>query len=208
MKTPFIIGVAGGSGAGKTYFINQLVKNFDQGNLCLISQDNYYKKIDLVPVDKNGIKNFDTLEAIDFDLFITHLIKLQHGETITMKEYTFNNKDKKPGNISLKPAPIIIIEGIFVFSYPKLNELLDLKIFIESAEDDKLKRRIFRDEIERGYDKSDVMYRYEHHVNPAYKKFIEPYKSSADHVVSNNQFIELQISEISKCIKETLLNLK
>ena len=186
MKKPFIVGITGGSASGKTLFLDRLLSSFDPGEVCLISQDNYYKPRHLQPIDSQGIHNFDTPFSIDFEQYADDIRKIQHGETVFREEYTFNNASKKPKLLTFAPAPVVVVEGIFVLYYPELSELLDLKIFIDAKDHIKLKRRIIRDKVERGYDLDDVLYRYEMHVMPTYEKYIEPFKSEADLIVPNN----------------------
>lgn len=190
MNSHYIVGITGGSGSGKTYFINSILKKFSIRDICFISQDNYYRNIHQIPKDMHGIENFDTLEAIDFGQFEIDLKSLMRGESVTLPEYTFNNKNATPKLITLDPAPIIIIEGVFVFAIPRIQEMIDLKVFIEASDILKIKRRVMRDAVERGYDMEDVFYRYEHHVDPAYKKYIEPYKKVSDIILSNENQLE------------------
>ena len=186
MIKPYIIGITGGSASGKTKFLNQLVKSFDESQMCLVSQDNYYRPRNEQPIDENGVHNFDTPNSIDFEAYANDIAALKEGKVVQREEYTFNNPDKKPDLLEFKPAPIIVVEGIFVLYYPQVANQLDLKLFIESQEHLKLKRRIIRDNEERGYDLEDVLYRYEKHVYPTYEKFIKPFMSDADLVIPNN----------------------
>ncbi len=186
MERPYIVGITGGSASGKTKFLNSLLEAFDPQQICLISQDNYYKPIELQTLDEAGVHNFDIPSSIDFEAFKNDIIAIRAGKSVKRAEYTFNNPDKKAAVITLNPAPIIIVEGIFVFYNPQILELIDLKIFIDADEPVKLKRRIVRDKVERGYDLEDVLYRYEKHVAPTYEKFIKPYKSEADIIIPNN----------------------
>lgn len=186
MKKPFIVGITGGSASGKTLFLERLLSSFDPGEVCLISQDNYYKPRHLQPIDSQGIHNFDTPFSIDFEQYAEDIRNIQDGKTVYREEYTFNNSAKKPKLLTFVPAPVVVVEGIFVLYYPELAELLDLKIFIDAKDHIKLKRRIIRDKVERGYDLDDVLYRYEMHVMPTYEKYIEPFKSEADLIVPNN----------------------
>lgn len=186
MTNPFIVGITGGSASGKTLFLERLLNTFEEDEICLISQDNYYKPLHLQPKDENGIENFDVPQSIDFEEYASDIRKIQKGETVYRKEYTFNNTSKTPKTLTFNPSPIIVVEGIFVFYYTELTELLDLKIFIDAKDHIKLKRRIIRDKVERGYDLDDVLYRYEKHVMPTYEKFIKPFKNEADIIVPNN----------------------
>ncbi|WP_020596653.1 uridine kinase [Spirosoma panaciterrae] len=183
---PFIVGITGGSASGKTSFLKDILNAFDEDEICLISQDNYYLSRDVIPVDDQGIHNFDLPETIDHHLYAQHIGQLHNGEIITQKEYTFNNPSVVPRILTFKPAPIIIVEGIFVFHFRELADQMDLKIFIDAKNSIKLERRVKRDAEERGYDLDDVMYRWKYHVKPTYRQFIKPYRAEADIVIPNN----------------------
>lgn len=186
MTKPFIVGITGGSASGKTLFLEHLLRSFSSEELCMISQDNYYKPKHLQPVDEQGIANFDTPHSIDFEQYAQDIRIIQGGGTVIREEYTFNNAAKKPKMLTFAPAPVVVVEGIFVLYYPELAALLDLKIFIDAKDHIKLKRRIIRDKVERGYDLDDVLYRYENHVMPTYEKYIKPFKNEADLIIPNN----------------------
>lgn len=190
MKSPLIIGITGGSASGKTFFLHSLLSHFTDDEICLISQDNYYKEIEFVPRDRNGVENFDVPESIDFELFAKHINDLRAGKEVHKMEYTFNNSTIKPKDLVFKPAPIIVVEGIFVFHDPYISQMLNLKVFIDAKEHIKIRRRIIRDNNERGYDLQDVLYRWENHVAPTYEKFIEPTKHDADLIINNNHHFE------------------
>lgn len=196
MKKPFIVGITGGSASGKTLFLERLLNTFEPGEVCLISQDNYYKPRNLQPIDAQGIHNFDTPMSIDFEEYAADIRKIQAGETVTREEYTFNNASKTLKILTFNAAPVVVVEGIFVLYYPELAELLDLKIFIDAKDHIKLKRRIIRDKVERGYDLDDVLYRYEMHVMPTYEKYIKPFKNEADLIVPNNHSFDKALEVI------------
>lgn len=186
MEKPFIVGITGGSASGKTLFLERLLNTFEEDEVCLISQDNYYKPRELQPIDSQGVHNFDRPESIDFEEYASDIRKIRAGETIQREEYTFNNVAKTPRLLTFRSAPVVVVEGIFVLYYPELADLLDLKIFIDAKDHIKLKRRIIRDKVERGYDLDDVLYRYERHVMPTYEKYIQPFMNDADLIVPNN----------------------
>lgn len=193
MKTkqvPYVIGITGGSASGKTFFLHSLLSHFSEDQVCLISQDNYYKTLDAVPIDENGVENFDLPAAIDFETYANHITDLKNGKTVYQKEYAFNNPNALPKMLEFKPCPIIVVEGIFVFHSLEVSNLLDLKVFIDAKEHIKIKRRIIRDNNERGYDLDDVLYRWENHVAPTYEKYIEPTKCDADIIINNNKHFE------------------
>jgi uridine kinase len=201
MKTPYIIGITGGSASGKTLFIKTLMKHFNDGEVCLISQDEYYKKIEFQPLDEKGIANFDTPFSIDNEQLAKDLQDLKNNKVVHKEEYTFNNPALTPRIITYQPAPVIIIEGVFVFYHPDIANQLDLKIFLDAKEFVKLKRRITRDQSERGYSIEDVLYRYEYHVSPTYEKYIEPFRHEADLVIPNNNGFEKGLEVVLSFIK-------
>jgi uridine kinase len=210
MNKPFIIGVAGGSGSGKTFFLKCFLEHFTEAEVCLVSQDDYY-----IPVAHNMTKeeimyyNFDLPSTIDYEHFNDDINRLVSGETILKKEYTFNNHDMVPRMLEIKPAPIIIVEGIFILHFRKVASLLNLKIFIEADDHIALQRRVKRDLLERGYSRDDVLYRWVNHVVPAYNKYLLPYKSECDQVITNNSHEAEDIicvtEAISKNLRKTLL---
>ena len=198
---PFIIGITGGSASGKTLFLTRLMEQFDTDDICLLSQDNYYRPKEHQTKDENGIENFDLPGAIDDVAFAADVEKLRSGEIVTREEYTFNNSDKIPNLLNFYPKKILVVEGIFVFHFPEVAKLLDLKIFIDAQDKIKLKRRIKRDNEERGYDLQDVMYRWKYHVKPTYEEFIRPHKRICDIVIPNNQHFEKGLQVIVSYLK-------
>ncbi len=186
MGKSLVVGITGGSGSGKTHFLNGLAGAFSAGEICFISQDNYYKPLDQQHRDENGIENFDLPESIDHTAFQQDLRKLKAGQSFVKKEYAFNNAGAAPIMLEFKPAPIIVVEGLFIQYFREIEQELDLKLFIEARDHVKLGRRIRRDQKERGYDLDDVLYRYEFHVMPVYDTLIKPLKHRADLVIPNN----------------------
>lgn len=201
MNTPYIIGITGGSASGKTLFIRTLMKHFGDQEVCLISQDEYYKKIEFQPLDAKGIVNFDTPFSIDNEQLAKDLKDLKENKVVYKEEYTFNNPALTPRILTFKPAPVIIIEGVFVFYHLEIANQLDLKIFVDAKESIKLKRRISRDQTERGHSIEEVLYRYEYHVSPTYEKYIEPFRHDADLVIPNNNGFEKGLEVVLSFIK-------
>lgn len=201
MPKPYTIGITGGSGSGKTYFIKALSSHFKPSEICLISQDHYYKPREIQKVDERGVKNFDLPESIDREQLHADIQRLQAGEVVQKQEYAFNNPNIKCQVLEFKPAPILIVEGLFVQYFPEIEKELDLKIFIEAKDYLKLSRRIRRDNEERGYDLDDVLYRYHHHVMPVYESLIEPLKHSADFIIPNNHQFEAALTVMVRALK-------
>lgn len=200
----YTIGITGGSGSGKTFFINELSKGFESDELCLISQDHYYKDHSHQKIDERGVTNYDIPEAIDIDEFYSDILRLKRGETVARMEYTFNNPSALRSMLQFRPAPILIVEGLFIQYFPHLEQQLDLKIFIEAKDHLKLSRRIRRDNDVRGYDLDDVLYRYQHHVMPVYESLIEPLKHKADLVIPNNHHFTHALDILSHGLRSKL----
>lgn len=195
MAKPYVVGITGGSGSGKTLFMNKLLEELP--NASLHSMDNYYIEIDKQPRDANGIENFDKLESIDIDKFTEDLKTLISGQTIELDEYTFNNDKQTAKKIRIESSEVILVEGIFVLAMESIRELLDLKLYVDAPDYLMMSRRIIRDAEERGYDLNDVLYRYQHHVTPAFKKHIEPSKQWADLVIPNHVNFDPALKVIS-----------
>jgi len=204
MLQPFVLGVTGGSASGKSHFLRQLLSQFEPGEVCLMAQDHYYKKQELVPLDDNGVHNYDNPQAIDSALYRQHILAVRSGQTVLKEEYTFNNPLLVPGTLEFKPSPILLLEGLFTFYFPEVESLIDLKVFIDADEAVKLRRRVERDNLERGYDLHDVLYRYEHHVAPTYYHFVQPYKSKADIVIPNNTGFEKGLEMLVLYLKQRI----
>jgi len=186
MNKPFTLGITGGSGSGKTFFLRGLAAHFKPEEICLISQDNYYKPIEQQAVDENGVENFDLPGSIDRETFQADILKLMDGQNVLKREHTFNNPQAKPKMLEFKAAPILVVEGLFVQYFEEIEKLLDLKVFIEAKDHLKLSRRIKRDKKERGYDIDAVLYQYENHAMPVYETLILPLIHKADIVIPNN----------------------
>lgn len=204
----FIIGISGGSGSGKTSFIRDLKKEFTSTEVCFLSQDDYYRPRELQSIDENGVQNFDLPESIELQAFQDDLVKLMNGNIVERQEYTFNNSEKTAALITLAPAPIIIVEGLFVFYDPKIYALLDMTILIHATDTHKIIRRIKRDRVERNYPLEDVLYRYEHHVLPSFESYIFPFFNKVDIVINNNKNYDAGKDMLVAYIKNALLNAK
>lgn len=185
METPYIVGICGGSGSGKTSFINDLANILPPGSVSIITQDNYYKPIEEQHRDKNGEVNFDLPGSIDRASLSNDISTLLNGRSIFKSEYTFNNAEKEPELIEVLSTPVIIIEGLFVLHFEEIRKHMDLKVFLDVPIEAKLERRVKRDAEERGYSRETVLYQWENHVMPAFKAYLEPYSKECDLIVSN-----------------------
>lgn len=201
----YIVGIAGGSGSGKTSFMKALKEKFSVEEVCFISLDDYYKARDEQITDNQGIKNFDLPTSIVVDTLVSDIELLLKGESVKKQKYTFNNTEAESYTFSLKPAKVIVVEGLFIYHYEELKSYFDLKLYIDASEELKLIRRIKRDREERNYPLEDVLYRYEHHVLPAYNDYILKYKKEVDIVINNNKDFEVGlqvlVSHLSQKIK-------
>lgn len=210
MNKPYIIGIAGGSGSGKTFFLKCFLEHFKPEEVCLVSQDDYYIPVahNMTP-EENKLYNFDLPSTIDEQHFLDDIKKLINNEVVYKTEYTFNNPNATPKILEVKPAPILIVEGLFILHFKGIADLLDMRIFIDTEEDVALQRRLKRDLLERGYSHDDVMYKWINHVVPAYKEFLLPYRQECDKVITNNTHVAEDIiaitDEISKELREKVL---
>src|ERR1700744_560694 len=205
MTKPYVIGIAGGSGSGKTFFLNRFLDHFTPEEVCLVSQDDYYIPVaHNMTAEENKLYNFDLPSTVDDKHFEEDVNQLLNYNTIFKKEYTFNNPTAVPKIMEIKPAPILIVEGLFILHFREIAKLMDKKIFIDADEDIALQRRLRRDLIERGYSNDDVMYKWVNHVVPAYKEFLLPYKAECDNVIVNNGHTAEDIIKVTESISHEL----
>ena len=182
-----LFGISGSSGSGKSFIVKFLKSSLGPEILSVIYHDNYYKKREDQEKDRQGNYNFDLPSSFHQDELVEDLIKIKSGKSIIRKEYTFNNPKINPRSLRVEPKPIVIVEGLFLFNDPNISKFLDKKIFIDCDLNVMIDRRITRDHEKRGYDKSDVLYKYNNHVLPAFNKFILPHKDKSDLIVNNSK---------------------
>lgn len=181
-----IIGICGGSGSGKTTLLKRLAGAFSDKNPSVFSMDNYYFPIEKQLNDHNGVVNFDLPTALDEKRLTQDLHTLANGQPIEVKEYHFNAPPGKNVLITLNPSEIIIVEGLFLFHYQGVRELLDYSIFVDVDPAVQLDRRLYRDQESRGYSREDIIYQWDNHVLPCFENYLYPYKHEASFLFRND----------------------
>ena len=199
-----IIGIAGGTGCGKTTVVNQILNELPEGEVGVISQDSYYK--DTTHLDyKERVKiNFDHPRSIDFDLLTAHLKDLKNNKPINQPVYSFIEHNRTGDTIKTTPRKVIIVEGILILTNPELRDLFDIKIFVHADADERLIRRLRRDIKERGRDIDEVLDRYKDTLKPMHHQFIEPTKNFADIIIPNDRYNTVAIDIVRTVISERL----
>ena len=205
-KKPFVIGIAGGSGSGKTFFLNCFLHHYKQDEVTLVSQDDYYIPAGDMTQEENKLYNFDLPSTIDSEQFLKDIKQLLNGEVVYKKEYNFNNPLAVVKILEIKSAPIIIVEGLFILHSKEIASLLDHTIFVDADEQVALDRRVKRDGLERGYPEEDVIYKWHNHVVPAYKEYLLPYRNECNKVVMNNTNEPDELIAITEDISNNLRN--
>lgn len=199
-----IIGICGGSGSGKTTLLKRLCNEFSDLKPCVFSMDNYYHPIEKQIKDGEGEYNFDVPTALDEEKLTEDLKKLAKGESIMVKEYHFNSPPDKNVLITLDPSELIIVEGLFLYHYPGVNELLDYSIFIEVDPKIQLDRRLYRDQEVRGYTREAILYQWENHVIPCYENYLLPYRMKADFEYRNDEHADEDFNLLVKKISREI----
>jgi uridine kinase len=199
-----IIGIAGGTGSGKTTVVNQIMNQLPKGEVCVISQDSYYKQTDKLSYEERVKINFDHPRAIDFDLLVAHLIALKKGDIIEQPVYSFASHNRTKDTVKTHPRKVIIVEGILIFNSEELRKLFDIKIFVHADTDERLIRRVRRDISERGRDIDEVLNRYQDTLKPMHQQFIEPTKNFADIIIPNDRYNTVAVDIVRSVINERL----
>lgn len=204
MKNIFVIGIAGGTGSGKTTVVNQIINELPADEVCVISQDSYYKQTDNLTYEERTKINFDHPRAIDFDLMVDHLSELKNGFIIEQPVYSFVAHNRTKDTIKTHPRKVIIIEGILIFNSKELRNLCDIKVFVHADADERLIRRVRRDIKERGRDVDEVLNRYQSTLKPMHQQFIEPTKNYADIIIPNDRYNTVAIDIVRTVINDRL----
>ena len=203
-----IIGIAGGSGSGKTTVVKAITDKLHD-KVTVIPQDSYYKDLSHATEEEKRVHNFDHPDSIDFDLLRHQLKELREGKIVEQPIYSYITCGRsKTETVTVKPTDIIIVEGILIFTDPKLRKLMDIKIFVDADDDDRLMRVMARDIVERGKTVEWVIERYSKTVKPMYLQFIEPSKRYADIIIPQGGHNKVAIDVISATIEKSLANCK
>ncbi|RHJ90541.1 uridine kinase [Parabacteroides bouchesdurhonensis] len=199
-----IIGIAGGTGSGKTTVVRKIIESLPEGEVVLLPQDSYYKDSSHVPVEERQNINFDHPDAFDWSLLSLHVAMLKEGKSIEQPTYSYLTCTRQPETIHIEPRDVVIIEGILALCDKKLRNLMDLKVFVDADSDERLIRVIQRDVVERGRTAEAVMTRYTHVLKPMHQQFIEPSKRYADLIIPQGGDNQIAIDILRMFIEKNL----
>ena len=206
IKNMLIVGIAGGTGSGKTTVVNKIMEVFPDNQVVVLPQDAYYRDNVGIPLEERQKINFDHPASVEFSLLIEHLKRLKEGLPVEMPVYSFLTCLRQKETMAVKPARVVLVEGILILTDSGLREMLDIKVFVDADADDRLGRVIRRDIIERGRTVMMVLERYNKTVKPSHLQFIEPSKRYADIIIpgggENQVGIEVLISIIDKYLRK------
>ena len=200
-----IIGIAGGTGSGKTTVVHQIMNELPETEVGIISQDSYYKETTELSFDERALINFDHPRAIDFELLVDHLKELKAGNVIEQPIYSFVTHNRTTDTIITHPRKVMIVEGILILTNAELREMCDIKIFVHADPDERLIRRLKRDIAERGRDLDEVLNRYQTTLKPMHEQFIEPTKAFADIIIPNDKYNTVAIDVVRAVITQRLV---
>lgn len=205
MNNILTIGIAGGTGSGKTTVVQNILNNLETDSVLVISQDNYYREYQGLPFEEREKINFDHPRSIDFDLLSEHVKMLREGKSVEQPVYSFITHSRKDETLLVHPKKVIIVEGILVLTQKELRDLFDLKVFVHADSDERLIRRIKRDITERGRNLEEVLNRYRTTLKPMHEQFIEPSKNYADIIVPNMRLKnDAAVQLLSTLVKDKL----
>lgn len=183
---PITLGIAGGSGAGKTTLAKAVFRELGgEKHVVYLTHDHYYRDLSHKPLDERAKTNFDHPDSLETELLVEHLKELKAGRTANLPTYDFKTHSRTPVTTFVHPKPIIIVEGILVFTHPQLCDEIDIKVFVDADSDTRAVRRINRDMIERGRTLDSIMKQYQETVKPMHSQFVEPSKARADVIVNS-----------------------
>jgi len=199
-----VIGIAGGTGSGKTTVVRKIIERFPRKGVAVLAQDSYYRDNSHLPMEKRLEINFDHPDSLEFELLIEHVKRLKKGETIQQPIYSYLTCTRSKETIPVEPMRVIIVEGILILTHKILRNLLDLKVFVSADADDRLIRVIHRDIVERGRSIDKVLERYNQTVKPMHLQFIEPSKRYADLILPQGGHNNVAINVLTTTIERYL----
>ena len=203
MADILVVGIAGGSGGGKTTLTNNLVSRFGD-KVCIVHHDNYYRAHDDLTYDERAKLNYDEPEAFETEMMVEHLRLLKQGRSIHCPVYDFTVHNRSGETMLIEPRPVILVEGILIFAESALRDLMDIKVFVDADDDDRLMRVMARDILERGKTVEMVIERYSKTVKPMYLQFIEPSKRYADIIIPQGGHNKVAIDIISATLEKSI----
>ena len=199
-----IIGIAGGTGSGKTTVVRKIIERLPKDEVAVLPQDSYYKDNKHIPLEERQKMNFDHPDAIEFELLYDHLAELKKGNSIQQPKYSYLTCTRSEDTITVLPRDVVIVEGILILGNERLRSLMDLKVFVDAEADDRLARVIHRDIEERGRTIDKVLHRYGETVKPMHLQFIEPTKRYADLIVPQGGNNHIAINILTNFIERNL----
>jgi uridine kinase len=199
-----IIGIAGGTGSGKTTVVHQIMNELPETEVGIISQDSYYKQNVGMSYEERSNINFDHPRAIDFELLVQHLKELKAEKTIEQPVYSFVTHNRTDDTIITHPRKVMIVEGILILANPELRDMFDIKVFVHADSDERLIRRLKRDIAERGRDMEELLNRYQTTLKPMHQQFIEPTKAFADIIIPNDKYNTVAIDVVRAVINQRI----
>ena len=199
-----IIGICGGTGSGKTTIARKIVEAVGARNVVLVEQDSYYRNFADMPLDERKQANFDHPDSLDSDMLVNHILRLKQGREIEMPLYDFKTHTRSDKIETIKPRPVVIVEGILIFAEPRVLDLLDVRVFVDTPDDIRLLRRLKRDHDERGRTYERTMDQYQRTIRPMHFEFVEPSKRHADIIIPEGGQIGVSVEFLCGMVRERL----
>ena len=198
------IGICGGTGSGKTTIARSIVDAVGAERVVLVEQDSYYRNLADMPLDERHQANFDHPDSIDSDMLVNHLMRLKQGLKVEMPLYDFVTHTRSDRIEIIEPRPVVIVEGILIFSEPRVLDLLDVRVFVDTPDDIRLMRRLRRDITERGRTFERTLEQYERTIRPMHYEFVEPSKRHADIIVPEGGQFGVSVKFLCSLVRERL----
>ena len=199
-----IIGICGGTGSGKTTIARALVDAVGKEKVVLVEQDSYYRNLADMPLDERHQANFDHPDSLDSDMLVNHILRLKQGLSVEMPLYDFKTHTRSDQIVVIDPKPVVIVEGILIFAEPRVLDLLDVRVFVDTPDDIRLMRRLRRDITERGRTFERTLEQYERTIRPMHFEFVEPSKRHADIIIPEGGHMGVSVDFLCGMVREKL----